>query len=291
MVEPARLRGHTARCEVVPIPKGGYHFFPPWEVTSGSTARLHVGNETGYVPLRYHTKWSFQFGPSPDAGLHTFLAYLRSRSLWRTATRTSITCRIVVGANPRTEQAATIELVPPVAPYMGSLGTAGLSALGSNEPIRYVGTGKGEFIGRFLHKPIDSMYFFKHGGKLETDPAKRGFDCITYVGSVFGAQSQMTTSGELAKHLQTQAVDGVPNDSPPATIYRYFSSTGSKKEAYLLWSGGHIVIVHENMVHEFQAPPPYGQGKYVMTPVLGWLSETKRNSKKFNLAKGPRMQS
>lgn len=288
----AVARAVPAKCQVAKISEGGYFFYPPWEIPHGAKGRLHVGRDTHFFPLKRRTKWTFEFGPSASIGLSTFLSYLYSHSLWRTATRKSIACHIVLGDNAKTAQSAKLELVPPVAPYTGKLGTINLKALGTNAPIQYVGTGAHPFIGRMLHKPIDSRYFFKYAGRLETDLTKRGFDCITYVGSVFGAQSHMDKKGkELAEHLGATAVAGVPDDSAPATVYKHFAKSGEGDGTYVLWSGGHTVIVHDKTVHEFQAPAPRGEGKYVSTPVLEWLAEGKRNKYKYGLRKSPKMVS
>ncbi len=282
---------HTApfaKCEIVDIRDGGYRFFTSWELPAGVAGRLHVGTDSGYFPLKRLSKWALGLGPSESIGLSTFLSYLRSRSLWRTAARKSVSCKLAVGANPKTEQTVKLELVPPVAPYVGMLGAENVRAIGSNAPIKYVGTGKQPFIGRYFHTRIDRMYFFKYGvrgGRFVTELQYRGFDCITFAGSVFGAQSHMDAKGDkLANHLNAKAVAGIPDDSEPAVIFNYFKKAGQGTGTFLLWSGGHVVIVYKKTAHEF-AP---GVG-YAATPVLDWLAASKRNRLKFCLRSNPQI--
>ena len=66
----------------------------------------------------------------------------------------------------------------------------------------------------------------------------------------------------------------------PAHVKGFFSSAAAG--SYLLWSGGHIVLVVDGTVYEFKASAPSG---YCSTPVATWLEPYK--TKKLTVRKLP----
>lgn len=149
-----------------------------------------------------------------------------------------------------------------------------------------------DFHGRWLQKVegfpgyLFFAYLFDSTGdsNFETSDAHRGFDCITYAGTVCGAPP--TVIGDTQKllgHLNpakcscTKQVEAKKKGDPPVTVtvelenasredlQAYFRT--SSAGYHIMWSGGHVVLVADGTVHEFSA----GKGGYAATPVLDWL--------------------
>lgn len=133
----------------------------------------------------------------------------------------------------------------PVAPHNGGLG---LKELGKTE-YTYPGNGKG----RYLTKKIGGKYYFKYGvgsGQLVTDPAMRGFDCTTYVGSAFGLQSGMNAYGsQLAKKLGAKKVDMECKKSDE--VVEFFTKGKGKSGTYIMFTEKHVMTVINGVVFEF----------------------------------------
>jgi hypothetical protein len=68
------------------------------------------------------------------------------------------------------------------------------------------------------------------------------------------------------------------DNADPADVKEFFKTHLSGY--FLLWSGGHIVIVANGTVHEFKASTPSG---YATTPVDKWLEPYK--TKKLTVRK------
>ena len=157
-----------------------------------------------------------------------------------------------------------------------------------------------DFHGRmFAQVPGYDKNVFVWAGKFETDPDFRGFDCITYAGSTCGASNtHMAESIDLADSLGATSVDHVHKGTDPKTskqtsvnvkleeaapeyVKEFFASNSTGY--FLLWSGGHIVIVANGEVHEFKASAPSG---YRCTAVAEWLEPYK--SKKLTVRRLPK---
>lgn len=280
---PPALRKKVT-CTKIPIRQGGYRFDTSWRL-GREELWIRVQGHGNEVPLQRRSATRCVFGPTAFEGLELFLEALAPFELWSTATRKTVTCEVVVrsGGTPET---VPVEVPTPVAPYIGELGAAHLEDLGGSEPTRYVGTGAAPFIGRMLHRPIAGMRFFKYGGLFTTDVNERGFDCISFTGSAFGAQSHMDRTGlELADHLGAAPVPEVPDNSVSGLVHNYFYNMGDRG-TYLLWSGGHIVVVHGGSVHEFNVKPRNG---YNVTRALDWLSAPAKRNTRFSLRRDPRV--
>lgn len=179
----------------------------------------------------------------------------------------------------------------PVQPHNGKM--LPLDETNNGPKLTYQGNSDTkEFWGRMFHK-IEGFdgYFFKYAGRLETDKAKRGFDCITYAGTTCGAPTnKMAASADLAAALGTTACTVTmdeevppPKGSPKGTAPTKKSVTVTLDAAlpkyvkeffrtnttgyFLMYSGGHIVIVADGTVHEFSS----SKGGYVTTAVQTWL--------------------
>jgi hypothetical protein len=133
----------------------------------------------------------------------------------------------------------------PVKPYDGALDPA---AIGAEPGLNYTGNGTG----RILHMPaIDSKYYFIYGGKFVTENAMRGFDCTTYAGAVYGVDADtgaMAGYGtKLADHVGATKCD--MEQKKAKEIKEFFATNAAG--TYFMWNEGHIVMVHNAVVHEF----------------------------------------
>jgi hypothetical protein len=205
----------------------------------------------------------------------------------------------------------------PVKPHNGKM--LPLDQTNNGPTLTYQGdSATGPFYGRMFHK-IEGFegYFFKYAGNFETSNDHRGFDCITYAGTTCGAPvTSMAAAADLGAALgaskctlEKPAPPPAPPKGPPTAAmgapavastaaaatpgaakielestapqnikdYLAKDSTGY----YLLWSGGHVVIVADGSVHEFA----YSKKGYATTPVETWLEPYKNT--KLTLRKLP----
>jgi hypothetical protein len=187
----------------------------------------------------------------------------------------SVECRLYVARNARVISQSGPQLLScPVRPYAGCLGKDLLKRenVGS---FTYPGVGDG----RYFHvTPIDGKYYFSYKNKFETANQMRGFDCITYVGTVFGANASdkvamkdgtecgcMAGYGtQLANYLGATAVD--MEMKKEAEIKAFFAK--NNMGTYIMWKEGHTVLVVDSVVHEFTNRAPKG---YHETSVAAWL--------------------
>lgn len=212
--------------------------------------------------------------------------------------------RLFVVLNNKVVSESNVQILNcPVQPHNGKL--LPLDQVNNGPKLTYQGNvEKKEFWGRMFHQIAGCEgYYFKYGGKLETDNAKRGFDCITYAGTACGAStSHMADSADLAASLGATActVDyqesvaapkGSPQGTPAASkqvtvtldnadpkyVKEFFKTNTT--DSYLMYSGGHIVLVVKGVVHEFSSSH---QG-YVSTAVATWLEPY--TSKKLTVRK------
>ena len=185
-------------------------------------------------------------------------------------------------------------MTSPVQPHNGRLVPLDESA--ANGPrLTYQGDPETkDFHGRMLAK-IDGYdkFIFIYGGVPETRQQFRGFDCITYAGTACGAStSRMAESADLAASLgctacvlnktvkdpktgATSQKSVTLNEADPADVKAFFAEP-STAGCFLMWSGGHIVLVVDGTVHEFHAGGELPG--YDATAVADWLApyKTKR---------------
>ena len=210
----------------------------------------------------------------------------------------SVKLLVVLDGQPVSESLPQV-LNCPVQPHNGRM--LPLDLTGNGSKLTYQGDpDRNGFSGRLLHK-IEGFdgYFFKYAGKFETSASRRGFDCITYVGTTSGAPDDaMTASPQLADAMNAKrcsierlvSQDSPTGQTPPTAAPRTKKVTLELEQTdpqnvkdffaskptgyYLMWSGGHIVIVADGSVYEFAA----SRKGYVATPVSSWLEpyRTKR---------------
>jgi hypothetical protein len=155
-----------------------------------------------------------------------------------------------------------------------------------------------DFHGRmFTQVPGFKKKLFIYGGRLELKGDSRGFDCITYVGTTCGAaNTHMHDSEDTAESLGAMTCTVPVTRKDPGTgrelemplaleevepvhAKAFFANPSNSSGYYLMWSGGHIVIVANGQVHEFHAGSSPGKpAGYACTEVATWLApyKTKR---------------
>lgn len=200
----------------------------------------------------------------------TFLALIRKKQTWWGGTGK---CRLFAKQGESIIAQSNIEEFPcPVQPFAGCL-SPDFGKGDSGPKLRYTGTPPKYPDGRVLRIPaIDGYYYFAYAGKFETDDKWRGFNCITYVGSVFGVDANsgaMSAYGtQLANHCGCAPV-GCENETLQK-VKTFFKS--HREGTYIMWSAIHTVIVFKGIVYEFRKP----RGGYNMQDINEWEHESKR---------------
>jgi hypothetical protein len=184
------------------------------------------------------------------------------------------------------------QLPCPVAPHNGKL-----LPLENGAELAYQGVhtkAKKEYWGRWLQKVQGfDGYFFAYrfsptgDSDFETKNTNRGFDCITYAGTVCGAPpmnlGETSKLLDYLKPLKCTCTKHVPAPIPgtvptavqfelenvkPDEIAEFFKTNTTGY--FMMWSGGHVVLVADGVVHEFTPP-----GGYKVTDVQEWLKKDK----------------
>lgn len=239
------------------IGKGGYIIGYDGSIPSG--ARVLLG-----VPDLAHSMDVTGRKPGDLLGsdnLPQFLALIGKQQLWGT----KASCRIFVKQGPSIVASSNEQSFPcPVRPYTGRLHPADLGRGDAGPPLQYTGVQDG----RMLHMPaIDGCHYFAYGGRFETENGKRGFNCITYVGAVFGvepASKAMSGYGtQLAVHCG--CVPCNVENRTLAEVRTYFAGAGARG-TYIMWSASHVVLVVNAAVHEFRQ----SLGRYNTQPIAQW---------------------
>jgi hypothetical protein len=185
------------------------------------------------------------------SNLPTFLSLIGKQENWWGGNGK---CRLFVKSGESVVGESNIEeFACPVRPFVGPLTPKHLGRRDPGPKFNYTGTRPKYPDGRVLFMPaIDGCYYFAYGGKFETDNKKRGFNCITYVGAVFGIDvntGAMSSYGtQLAKHCGC-----TPSGCENETLLEAKTFLKNKKRGtYLMWSEHHIVVVVNGFVHEFR---------------------------------------
>lgn len=238
------------------IRNGGYVIAFDGDVPAASSLWLSVGDTDNVMEVSgANHKDLLNF-----TNLPRFLTLIGRKRLWGTTAK----CRLIAKRGTSVvEQSNEQTFSTPVRPYVGRLAPT----LGSHAPLSYTGTPPHYPDGRVLHVPaIDGCHYFAYGGKFETDNKKRGFNCITYVGAVFGVDSSsgaMSAFGtQLAVHCGCAPCDC--ENKPLDDVKRFFKKNVAG--TYFMWSEHHIVLVVNAVVHEFREK----RGGYNTQPVADW---------------------
>ena len=171
----------------------------------------------------------------------------------------------VIGqSNEQTFACPVRPLVGPLRPELGQGDTGPL--------LTYTGTPPKYPDGRVLYMPaIDGRYYFAYAGTFETDNRKRGFNCITYVGAVFGVDVNTGAMGSYGTQLANHC-GCTPCDVENKTLADARAFLVKNRGTYFMWSAGHIVLVVNGTVHEFRQK----LGRYNTQPVGQWEHDDRR---------------
>jgi hypothetical protein len=289
IVEPLKIKHITP----VKIDNGGYEIaISPFVPASPYTVRLGISpadadcvDITGCEKKHVLNK----------ERLFKLIAVIKRLKTWGVHTPVKVYLRL--GSRTITESPSA-QLPCPVLPHNGTL--LPLDETNNGPKLKYLGDSEhGPFYGRMLEVFEPGLLLFKYGGVLETNPQMRGFDCITYCGTVCGAStSHMYEASDLAKNLGAQEVEfeieeHVPTpqthghgtagnakgaaaqkvekkkvkleNAKPAVVKKFFET--DRPGRYIMWSGGHVVLVQNNTVHEFAL----SKKGYSATDVKTWL--------------------
>lgn len=193
----------------------------------------------------------------------------------------SVECRLYVKRvrnwwkDPVVTESNAQEFPIPVKPYKGNL-KDDLLEKGKVRDFTYPGNG----FGRFFHPtPIDGKYYFAYSTDLfETGPAKRGFDCTTYVGTVCDLDATVGEMNadplQLLNRLENKGkVEKADMESKThAQVTEFFTKTKTGQFVMGRWTAaaGHVALVVDGVVHEFTDRAPAG---YHDDKVDKWLKE------------------
>ncbi|MEW9918254.1 peptidoglycan-binding protein [Marimonas sp. MJW-29] len=138
-----------------------------------------------------------------------------------------------------------VTLRTPVTPFKGTISYTGI---GADKTLKYTGNGKGRLLN---YTKINGWNFFKYGGKYERDPAMRGFDCITFVGTAKKQSSGMDGRGDgLAAKLGAKKID--MEDVTHEKFVEFFKGDGKAGE-YICWWSDHCFAVVNGTSYEFSS--------------------------------------
>lgn len=178
----------------------------------------------------------------------------------------------------------SINIRTPVKPYDGSIKLN--MAHFDDRPMFYVGELDNSIpsgvrgMGRWLSEVIGGRRYFAYAGdRFETYPDKRGFDCTTYAGTILGLRppgrsargdvGQMNGNGlDVANLIGAEVCEFefAPGkkkmmENIDLSMMKYFF-TNNSTGAFIMWTSGHVMLVVDNIVHEFTIPigsPGYKQ--------------------------------
>lgn len=248
--------GYTT-CDKGPLPPAGkgytLHLGFPAETNS-----IEVTGRPAHDLLTYHHT------------LGQVLAIFEKLACWATP----VQCQLYLkykGATINSSNTQTLDKAPvePIRNPSGIGTAAGFAALGIKD-LWYTATGEG----RLLHTPINGRYYFKYGGEFETVKERRGFDCTTYVGSVYNLQSGMDYDGErVASAMNATSCD---MENKTANEVKEFIKKHPAGNYVMWWFGkdfddkgnvvthpgkdgstaGHVFGVVNGIYHEFTSATP-----------------------------------
>lgn len=278
MATMATSTGETHRvfvsCHPIRRANGGYEFDFEDAIPTGMSVRLLKTSSAGWeIPLKRIGPKKYRFDSD---GLGVFLNALRELNEWKCPTRL-----FAIAVGDMTNQ-AVVMIPTPFPPYTGPIGISNVRAISDfmdRNGATYGGTYTAHW-GRVLGPPVGDMRFLENGGVIETDPKFWGMGCIGFVGSVLGFKPPFGTTHELAAANgfdgAANQVAGLPDRSSGESVEKYFMDRKNRTEdhSYLLWGhnamgGGHVVIVHQNVVSEFNLKPKNG---YNENTLFEWIN-------------------
>ena len=215
--------------------------------------------------------------------LAEFLALVEKRKVWGDK---KAAIRLVVIRDDQVVSVSTHKVFnAPVQPWAKAVEPKEIGKGDDGPKLQYIGTGDAPFIGRYFYsKPIGGKYYWKYGSELVTEDKYRGFDCITFVGSLYlmeptsGADNPFANSQNMADALGAEAVEWtdakkqnhVKEGEAKGSVIKKFFAEPDHNGTYLLWKGSHITLVIDKTVYEFG----HSAGGYKETAVSSWVGDT-----------------
>lgn len=259
-------------CHPIRRTDGGYEFLFEHAIPPGVRVRIVQISTGREIPLRKIEAKRYRFDLE---GLRVFLTALGQLWAWKSQTR-----HFALAAGDISEQ-SDVMIPAPFPPYTGAIGIRNVRAIGAfmdRNGATYGGTAT-VHTGRVLGHPIGGMRFLEYDGVIETDQRFWGMGCIGFVGSVLGLHSGFRSTEDLlvSGGLSGNLVAGLPDNSSGPAVEKYFMNTenGTAMHSYILWTPGHVVIVHQNVVSEFNLNPKRG---YNENTLCRWINIMGRRS-------------
>lgn len=189
------------------------------------------------------------------ANLPNFLALVEGANGWGTTLR----AWAVLEVNGKfVSETPAQDFDAPVKPFGGTFTFAGFES--EIPKLTYPGNGHGRLL-----TTIGGKYYFVNGGMLETDNAKRGFDCTTFPMALFQKTINMTGKYGTALADALGATKCEMEQKKKADVKAFFADTTKGGTGlYFMWSAGHVVLVKNATIHEFT------YGGYKKSPAASW---------------------
>jgi len=196
---------------------------------------LHVGDESRRVEITGTNRLSRQ-----DDVLSAIDATGRWGQvvpLWMTAQRNGS----VVARTPPVDHVAHVR------PYEGPLSVSGIA---HDVPrMTYPGVG----IGRLLWQAGNGRRYFVYGGRLETDPKMRGFDCTSFPMVLLGLP-RIASPGYGKQVCEAAGAESCQLEQiSSSALTKRFRDGSIAGGGYIVFSAGHVMLYDgwRNVLHEF----------------------------------------
>jgi hypothetical protein len=179
---------------------------PPLRISPGRPVRQEVMEKSIELPGSAESRQDARWGLLDKGKLEKLLEIFANFSLWNMKVEASL---LVVkqrrGEKLLVTRSPSEHLLSPVEPYPFELTSQlGADNLGDKHRIHYTGAGDGRLLSQ---EKFGKYYYFVNQNQFEKDEKLRGFDCSTFVGTVFGI------APENSPGSANQSVYALPNES------------------------------------------------------------------------------
>lgn len=216
-------------------------------ISKGFELKFHNGDPSAqlYLYIGHEANRVLISGTTPLSRQGAVLAAIDQFSNW------GIPINVWMGSERNGTRAALtrpVSYVTHVKPFCGQLNITGIA---NDDPkMTYSGNG----FGRLLSRQINGRYYFVHGGKLETAPRMRGFDCTTFPMALFGIHRGLPGKGygkDLCDLLKASRC-GL-EEIRSIHLKQMFIEDTIPNGVYVLFSQGHVLLYNSdlNILYEF----------------------------------------